>query len=274
MDLNELYKKHNIRTDGLQRRYIIKSFERKYDLDYATPIEIGILVPISWEEPNPDADDDYDEYQLNKFESRSWVQVLKELVMYLQSKNQKPKEELISYRTDWSKAAIFTSSKTIDNMVKIDDDLYFSVNYTATHSTWIVWDLFSFYGIKHGYIAVHRPPAAEPKEIREAVGALRRKEFKEYLCQRLGKTEEKADKIIKNFDYFNKLLCKMGTSYNDFFLFDETLALSNYKAKLLKDYYKYANWDEAQLKSARKHLDYLTNFYTELKKKANKNYFE
>ena len=271
MDLKELFKKYNILTDGLQRRYVINAFERKYDLDYVTPIEIGILVPNEWEQTISDAGIVYKGSYHKVFENRSWVQILKELVIYLQSKEPKTKEDLIAYRTDWSKAAIFSASKTIDNMVEIEDGLFFSVNYTATHSTWIIGDLLSFYGIKYGYIVVHRTPAAEPKEIREVVGRIRREEFKEYLCLHCGKTEERADKIVKNFETLNKILNKMGTSYNDFFLFDETLALSNYKAKLLKDLYKYVSWDDKQIKVVQTYLDYLTNFYTRLKKESKGN---
>ena len=271
MDLKELFKKYNILTDGLQRRYVINAFERKYDLDYVTPIEIGILVPNEWEETTSDTGIVYKGSYHKVFENRSWVQILKEFLIYLQSKEPKTKEDLIAYRTDWSKAAIFSASKTIDNMVEIEDGLFFSVNYTATHSTWIIGDLLSLYGIKYGYIVVHRTPAAEPKEIREVVGTIRREEFKEYLCQRCGKTEERADKIVKNFEVLNKILNKMGTSYNDFFLFDETLALSNYKAKLLKDLYKYVNWDDKQIKVVQAYLDYLTNFYTKLKKESKGN---
>lgn len=43
----------------------------------------------------------------------------------------------------------------------------------------------------------------------------------------------------------------MGTSYNDFFLFDDTLALSNYKSRLIKDYPKYIQWNESQVKTVK-----------------------
>lgn len=62
----------------------------------------------------------------------------------------------------------------------------------------------------------------------------------------------------------------MGTSYNNFFLFDGTLEMSNYKAKLLKDYYKYIGWNESQLKVVKKYLDYLSNYYTKVMKEAKK----
>lgn len=274
MDLKELYKKYHIISDGLQRKYVIDVCERRFDLDFVTPIEIVIIVPSDWCGERLEFGIECAPIYQKRIENRSWVQLLKELVIYLQGKAPKEKEELLTYRTDWSKAAIFSETKTIDNMVEIEENLYFSVNYTATHSSWIIGDLLTFYGIKEGYLVVHRTPNAEPKEVREAVGKIRREEFKRMLMYWLGKDKEKADRIIRSFDVFNKILVKMGTSYNDFFLFDETLALSNYKARLLKDYYKYTKWDEKQLKAAQKYLDYLTDFYTKLKKTSKKSHTE
>ena len=266
MSLEELYEKHHVLTDGLQRRYVINTNERRYDLDFVTPIELVILVPREWEEESSFI---ISPAVVNKkFENRAWVQILKELVIYLQSKSPKTKEELLAFRTDWSKAPIFSDFKSIDNMVEIGEGLYFSVNYTATHSTWVIGDLLNFYDVGLGYIVVHRTPAAEPQEIRDEIGRIRRIEFKGFLMSNCGKDEEKANKIVKNFEVLNKILGKMGTSYNDFFLFDETLSMSNYKAKLLKDSYKYVSWNESQLKTVRKYLDYLTDYYTKVMKES------
>ena len=269
MKLEELYSKYHIISDGLQRRYIQAVNERRYDLDYVTPIELVILVDRNWEEDNGDLI--ISPSVVNKrFESRSWVQLLKEMVTYLQNKSPKSKEELLAYRTDWSKAPIFSDSKSIDNMVEIENELFFSVNYTATHSTWIIGDLLEFYGISVGYLVLHRTPISEPKEVREEVGKVRREEFKDYLIAFKGKDEEKASKIVKNFDALNKVLAKMGTSYNDFFLFDDTLALSNYKSRMLKDYPKYIQWNESQVKTVQRYLDYITHYYTKAMKEAKK----
>lgn len=62
----------------------------------------------------------------------------------------------------------------------------------------------------------------------------------------------------------------MGTSYNDFFLFDDTLALSNYKSRLIKDYPKYIQWNESQVKTVQRNLDYITDYYTKVMKDAKK----
>jgi len=82
------------------------------------------------------------------------------------------------------------------------------------------------------------------------------------------KSEESANKIINNIGSLNKVLGKMGTTYNDFFLFDDSTALSNFKSRLLLDYRKYTTWNDHQLETAQRYLDYITNFYTKLKKEA------
>ena len=270
MELNDLYKKHRVLSDGFQRRYIISTLERRYDLEHATPFELLILVPKVWEDPSLEGTIVYPNVTQKKFENRAWTQLLKEFVAYSLQHIQMLDDDLISFRTDWSKAPIFSKTKTIDNMVEIREGLFFSVNYTAMHSTWIIGDLMKLFGLNYGFLIVHRPPEAEPSDIKEEVGRVRREEFKRFLMVKYGKTEEKADKIVKNFESLNKLLVRMGTSYNDFFLFDDATALSNYKVKLLKDYYKYVSWDENQMKTVRRYLDYLTDFYTKIKKEARK----
>lgn len=62
----------------------------------------------------------------------------------------------------------------------------------------------------------------------------------------------------------------MGTSYNDFFLFDDTLALSNYKSRLIKDYLKYIQWNESQVKTVQRYLDYITEYHTKVMKDVKK----
>ena len=252
-------------TDGLERRYVISTMERRYDLENVTPFELVFLVPTKWEK-EPDS---YIPPLMNKkIESRSWTQLIKELVIYLQEKSPKSKEVLLEYRTDWSKAPIFTTGKAIDNMVKIDGDLYCNINHTATHSSWLIGDLLRLYDLNLGFIIVHRPPEAEPEEIKKEIGDMRRKEFKEYLISVYGKSEESANKIIKNIDVLNKILVKMGTSYNDFFLFDSTVMLSTYKSKVLLNIRKYVAWEEKQIEKAKRYLDYLSNYYTKVMKEA------
>lgn len=266
-------------TDGLQRRYLVGINERRYDLDFTTPIELVLLVPASWEEEPSEIDSYGDELVViglpdvieKRFANRSWSRLVEDLIRYLQLHSPIDKEKLYSFKTDWSKADIFAKTKAISNMVKLEDDLYISINYTATHSSWIIGDICRLYGIKDGMLIIHRPPASELIEIKKEVGEKRRREFKEFLMNEKGKNEQQADRIVENIQSLNKILVKMGTSYNDFFLFDETFALSNYKSRLLKDHRKYVVWNESQIKAVNIYLNYITEFYTKLSKEAKKN---
>ena len=268
MTFEEICKKHNIYSDGLERRYLINVHERRYDMEHTTPFELQILVPQVWENSDPLT-------TINpcckSFESRSWVQLIKDVVLYLQEKNPKSEEDLISFKTDWSKATIFSRSKSIDNMVEINPDLYVSVNYTATHSLWFIGDILSFYGISIGCLLIHRPPLAETEEVRTEIKELRINQFREFLLKEKNLSEEKTEKVIKAFGPFNKLLNKIATSYDDLFLFDNTIVFSSYKSKLLASIPRYTTWSEGQIATANKYLDYLTSFYTKLVKEAKSN---
>lgn len=269
MNLDELYLKYLIKTDGLQRRYIVNTHDRQYDLDFVTPIELHVFVPYSWEndvEPfavisNP---------AIAVLRSRSWVQLLKKLVLYLQSKNPKTHEELFAFKTDWSKAAIFSDYRAHDNMIEIEDRLFFSVNYTATHSSWIINDLLEFYDIHLAYLVLHRPPVAEPEEVKNEVGRMRREEFKKFLVSNCMKSEESANTIVNNLESINKVFARMDSSYNDLFLFDDPAMLSNYKSKFLKSLSKCTSWDETKIQTAHRYLDYLTDYYASVKKESSK----
>ena len=264
MELEELYKKYGVLTDGLQRRYVINVMDRPYDLDFATPFELSILVPKEWENDSSSPN----KYVQKNFIHRAWTRILEDLVLYLLEKAPKSKEELIAFRTDWSKAAVFGDYKMFANIIPLREDLYLSINYTSTHFMWVIGDLIRFFGLEYGFVVVHKTPEVEPREIKEELGKVRREEFKNYLMSKYQKSEESANKIINNIDSLNKVLGKMGTTYNDFFLFDDPTALSNFKSRLLLDYRKYTTWNDHQLETAQRYLDYITNFYTKLKKEA------
>ena len=262
---NNLFQKYGFLTNGFNRQYVSHVNERKYDFENTTPNQLQILVPSQWENPkshdvNP---------SLKTFNETSWLRLVEALFNYLQDKTPKAKEELLSFRTDWSKAANFSETKTIDNMVKVED-LYMSVNFTSTHSTWFIGDILKFYGVKNGYLFIHRAPIAEPKEIVDIVLQTRKEGFRKYLIDKCGKSEEKANKIISAFNVFNKILSKTTSSYYDFFLFDNTLSLSNYKSRMMLDITKYVVWSDSQIATARKYLDYYSNYCTALMKESKK----
>ena len=262
----DLFQKYGFLTDGFARQYVSHAKERKYDFENSVPKKLQILAPEEWDNPSSFSVNPL----LHTFDATSWVRLIEALFNYLQDKAPKSKEELLAFRTDWSKAAIFAENKAIDNMVQVGD-LFMSVNFTATHSAWFIGDLLTFFGIKTGYLFVHRAPIAEPKEIVDLVINKRKQGFKNYLMLKCGKSLESADKIIAAFDNsFNKILQKMSSSYYNFFLLDRTMYVSNLKSKMLIDINKYVAWSDSKKELARKYLDYYSNYCTLLMKEAKK----
>lgn len=265
MDAKELFAKYNCITDGLKRNYMMSVNERRYDMESTEPVELSIHVDRSWDYPG----DDSKSFAIHRFTNNSWIRLIEAVALYLQEKAPKSKEELLAFRTEWSDAIIFSDYKAFTNMVEFGE-LYLSVNFTATHSSWVIGDILDFYGIaKHGCdLIFHRVPLTEPEEIRNYIEELRKKEFKEFLINNKNLDEEKADKIVNSFKAFNKMLAKMAYNFGNFFLLDNATSLSNLKSKLMIDIDKYAVLTDKQKNTMRKYLDYYTDYYTMLKKRA------
>lgn len=247
--LDELFNKHNILLIGTERIYVQSLRERDYVLENTTPFSIVI--------------DNFLEIKV-----KAWTKVVEGVAKYLQSNYPLPLEELYAFRTKWSKAAVFAPEKFLDNCVQIGEKLYVSQNFTALHSLWFIQDLLEKYKIDLTtcYLLIHRSPVSEPIEVQDAVRTAVKDLFTEFMINHKGKSKEAAENIVKNFKYINAVLSKITRSYYDFFLFDSANLLSTYKSKLLIDYKSYCGWTEKQRDTAKKYLDYYTEFFTELKK--------
>ena len=64
----------------------------------------------------------------------------------------------------------------------------------------------------------------------------------------------------------------MNTGYTDFFLFDDTSALSNYKSRFLKQAPKMISWNDKQMCTVKRYLDLLSNYYSSLLKASKAEY--
>lgn len=247
--LDDLFNKYNIVLNGDERIYVQSLTERDYNLESTTPFCLVI--------------DNFLELR-----EKAWTRIVKGVAKYLQTNYPLPLDELYEYRTEWSKAAVFGPDKFLDNCEKVCEDLYVSVNFTALHSLWFIQDLLKLYKIDLSscYLMIHRSPIAEPLEVQEAIRKVVKNSFTNYLIETKGKDKEKALKIVDNFKYLNAVLSKITRSYYDFFLLDSALILSIYKSKLLQEYRKYVIWNDKQLASVKRYLDYFTDFHTEIKK--------
>ena len=262
MELEELYRKHRILTDGLKRLYIVDTYDKKLDMDSVEPTLLTIFIPQCWEKNAPIR-------KVEFFNCNSWKGLLTDLIKYFLKNNPKTREELLDFSFSWTTVKPFKETKDIVNVVKLNNGLYFSVNYSANHSFWAIQELMDLFGACGGQLVIHRPSHSEPKEVCDMIKNLRLSQFKDFLCDIKSLSEEKANKIINAINGpFNKLLRDSGTSYNDFFLFDSSLCLSNYKSKFVSSLLHVTTWDEKKIAIAKKYLDYLTEFYGTLSKEA------
>ena len=247
--LEALFKKHKILLSGTERIYVQSLAKRDYILENTTPYSIVI--------------DNFLEIKV-----RAWTKVVVEVAKYLQLNYPLPLDDLYSFRTKWSKAVVFGKEKFLDNCVQIDENLFVSTNFTALHSLWFIQDLLEKYKISLSscYLLIHRSPIAEPLEVQNAIRKVVKESFTNYLIEEKGKSSETAINIAKNFEFINDVLAKISRTYYDFFLFDNTVTLSNYKSKLIADYEIYSGWSVKQITTAKKYLDYYTDFFTEVKK--------
>lgn len=262
MELEELYRKYRILTDGLKRLYIVDTDDKKLDMDSVEPLLLTIFIPQLWDKNAPIAG-------VEQFACNSWKGLLTNLVKYFLENTLKSREELLNFSFSWTEIKPFKETKDIVNVVKLNNGLYFSVNHSANHSFWAIQELMDLFGACGGQLVIHRPSHSEPKEVCDMIKKLRLSQFKDFLCDIKSLPEEKADKIVKTINGpFNKLLRESRTSNNDFFLFDNCLYLSNYKSKFISSLLHVTTWDEKKIAVARKYLDYLTEFYGALSKEA------
>ena len=270
MELEELYNKHHVLSDGLQRVYVINRDERRLDMDRSTPIEMHMLLPRL----------ESDEYcGMNPksvvIKERSWVQMIKEACIILLKHHPKSRDELYGFRVDWSSAVIFDKTKSLINMQKIDEDLYVNVGHTSNHMLWLLEDLYTFfcdddYSHPLAFFLIHRPPFSEPAEISKAVEEKMKNGFIDYLKSN-GIDEAKIGKVLKVIDLFNYMLIKERGSYNDIYLIDNYATFTAVKSKIGSIIPKYTNWNEAQIKTATKYLNYYFEFFKGLDKASREN---
>ncbi|MCR4880257.1 MAG: hypothetical protein K5906_04815 [Bacilli bacterium] len=248
MDKKTLFSKYNIvsRT-GLDRTYLISLDERPFDLEGSTPVDVVL------------AD--------NKvIHGRAWINVLTDLVIYLQNQYPKKKELLYRFKTDWSIADIFYPRRKNVNTRLISEDLYLNVNHTSVHTFWLIGDLLIIYGInvKKSYIRIHRPPLTEPQEVKKYVMDKTVNGFINYLIENHNYTYETANKVVHFINALEKPLDRISKSYVSFFYIDSCQLFSNLKSKLINYSHLYTKWDNTQLLIAKKCLTLLGEYYNKI----------
>lgn len=242
LTLGEIGKKYNIVFNGIARYYRQSITNREYSGDFSCPYLIAASNFYTYE--------------------KSWGKALTQFVEFYYQKHHVSKQKLLDFKVGWTKTPIFSAEKYMSNQVKIDDGLFLSINFTGLHFVWLFQDLISFFNLDQNncFFLIHRAPKFEPLEVQEYFEKTVKEKFINYLMKR-GLSEEYSNKVANGIKSLNRLLDKMNTSFNNFYLFDDRQYLYNYKWKLLKDYPKYVSWTDKQLNTAKKYLDYYADFF-------------
>ena len=102
----ELLEKYGLVIINNQRFYVEDLTKRDFTLESTTPYSFSI--------------------ETKTFKERAWVNLLPKIAIYLQQQNPKDNNELLSYRTNWSKSEIYSANKRT-NSVEIEESLFISV---------------------------------------------------------------------------------------------------------------------------------------------------
>lgn len=72
--------------------------------------------------------------------------------------------------------------------------------------------------------------------------------------------QDSIERVLKVMNVINKYLPNISKSYYDFYLIDNTLNVSSYKSRFLKDCNKFVKWDDKKMQTVKKYLDLFTKF--------------
>lgn len=229
-----------------KRRYYIEDLtQRDYSLENTTPYQLEIMG--------------------NFIEEHSWGLLICKTARVLLEQFPLYKEKIFDFRCAWSKTAMFSKTQKT-NYKRVMEDTYINCNHTALHSCWFLQDLLDFFRVDKSSVTllIHRPSGAEPTTVKEYIENRFKKDFKYYLCTFYEKTEDQADKIIRNIEkYLNPILRKISKSYTSFFLFDDNATLANYVKKVREKIVEDMRFEIKAKKALNKYLDCLVEFYKE-----------
>lgn len=235
----------NVVFQGKRRYYIEDLTERDYSLENTTPYQLEIMGKV--------------------IEEHAWGLLLCKTAGLLLEFLPDYKENIFDFRCPWSKAAMFIPAQKT-NYKLVSEGIYINCNHTALHSCWFLQDMLDFFQVDKAEVGllIHRPSSAEPKHVKEYIEKRFKKNFAYYICVHHNKTEEYAQKTIRNIEkYLNPMLKTVSKSYTNFFLFDDNATLSNYVKKVREKVLRDLRFEEKAKKVFNKYLDYLVEFYKE-----------
>lgn len=230
---------------GKRRYYIEDLTERDYSLQNTTPYQLEIMGKV--------------------IEEHAWGLLLCRIAGLLLEFFPSYKEKIFDFRCPWSKAAMFTPEQKT-NYKLVVEGVYINCNHTDLHSCWFLQDILDFFQVNKAEVGllIHRPSSAEPKNVKEYIEKRFKKNFTHYICVNHNKTEEYAQKTIRNIEtYLNPILKIVSKSYTNFFLFDDMQYCLIILRRFEKNALRMCVLKKKQKKLLNKYLDYLIEFYKE-----------
>lgn len=233
----------NVVFQGEKRYYLEDLSERDYFLESTTPYQI--------------------ELNNNIIQEGSWSVLLQKVAKELIKNNPNKLGEILNYKCQWSKQAMFSDNKKT-NYKEVCDGLYINCNHTALHACWLLQDLLDFFEINKSDIKflIRRPSGAEPQKVKDYIEKRFKVNFKEFIIKKYNKDDDYANKVIKIFDnHLNKLLASISKSYVSFYLFDNNTIAYSYIKRVSEKVDTNIKYDEKKKKILKKYLNYINEFY-------------
>lgn len=210
----------------------------------------------------------YFKYKDIEIYGSAWNRITIDILEAIDNINHKTNEELLNVHYYWTKTDIFSTEKRTNYLPF--RDLYLNTNHTATHAMMNIQGLLKVYGIplEECYFLIRRHISAEPIEVKTYFRSLTIPAFSKSL-QLKGYSNDRIGVIVSNFDQINKMLSKISSGYNDFFLFDNYYYFTNYKVKLMDwlEKRRYSTQDKTY-RVVNKCLTLLDDFY------KNRNFYD
>ena len=249
MELEKLFKKYNIKIIDNKRCYEI-------DLLNKTP-QVKHSVPYLFI------------YNDEEIKDNNWKKLELNLVRRFDSENPKSKAELLNYSYYWSKQKPFSLTKKA-NHEHLKDDIYINLNHESDHALMNIQFLFEIYNksLKDCSLFIRKHFVVEPDEVKNAVTAINKTKFKEYLGKR-NKSEKYIENMFKIIDLINKESKGLNIAYDNFYIFDDYNYFLMYRNKVITYLKEKYFPNDSLLKAYLKAFDDLTGFY-----RQNKNIYD
>lgn len=237
----EIYE--NVVFEGKKRYYIEDLSQRDYRLENTTPYQISIAG--------------------HAISATAWGKMLCETVNFLLEQNPLTDEQLLAFRTEWTKSVIFSVVKKT-NFKLINNGLYLNCNHTALHSCWLLQDILNLFSVDVASttLLIHRPCSAEPANVRDYIEKRFKNGMLEYLVINQQLSEENAHVIINIIStQLNAILATISRSYTNFFLFDDSSVLHNYAKNVREKIAQTSNINADAKELLNLALDYLLKYF-------------